>query len=1034
VKRSIRRLALGLLTLGIVAGGAVAAAAGGAPSGLIFLHTPSRADGPAILLHRTSHSDKPSVLLFTAIPATLPASGGSVKLKTYVSNATSCRFSTTSKLKSLPHTSKCGSGGASITVHVAANTSSTQVVFKFGLSIKGPHGKHTAKLVKVTESGVATTPGGNSSPGPTTTSTPTTVAPAVTGDPTSETVVAGDTATFTAAASGTPTPTVQWQVSTNGGSSFSPISGATSTTYSFSASQGQSGDEYEAVFSNGVGGAATTTAATLTVETKPAVTTQPSPTTVTAGSLATFTAGASGSPTPTIQWEVSTDGGSSFSPIAGATSTTYSFMTSQSQSGDEYEAVFTNAAGSATTSFALLTVQTPPAITGNPSNETVVAGDQASFSASASGSPTPTVQWEVSTNGGSTFSNISGANSTTYSFTATAGQNGYEYEAVFSNGVGSPATTTAATLTVTPAPVAPAITGNPSNDTVVAGDQASFSASASGSPTPTVQWEVSTNGGSTFSNISGATSTTYSFTASAGQNGYEYEAVFSNGVGGPATSTAATLTVETKPVVTTNPSSETVDSGGSASFTAAASGSPAPTVQWQVSTNGGTSFSNITGATTTTYSFTASSGDAGYEYEAVFSNAAGNATTSAATLTIATAPTITTSPSNATVTAGHTATFSAAATGNPTPTVQWEVSTNGGTSFSNISGATSTTYSFTASQTESGYEYEAVFTNIANSATTSAATLTVQTAPTITGDPSNQTVAVEDTGTFTAAASGSPTPTVQWQVSTNGGSSWGNISGATSATYSFTTSWQESGYEYRAVFSNSGGTATTNAATLTLSEPQSSNWSGYVAVNGTFSSVTASWTVPTLTCTSSTAYSAHWIGIDGDTSDSVEQDGTEADCLDDSPSYDAWYEIYGDNNLDGGAEVELNPSDYPVKPGDAMNATVSVSGDVWTLAISDADETWKTFSTQVTWSGADQSSAEWIAERPEVGSSLSHLADFGSVSFTGAEATDASASGPITDFDYSPMEMIGSTNDQLANVGSLDPTGEDFTDTWYASK
>ena len=68
-----------------------------------------------------------------------------------------------------------------------------------------------------------------------------------------------------------------------------------------------------------------------------------------------------------------------------------------------------------------------------------------------------------------------------------------------------------------------------------------------------------------------------------------------------------------------------------------------------------------------------------------------------------------------------------------------------------------------------GYEYEAVFTNAAGTATTTAATLTVQTAPSVTANPTNQTVNAGGTATFTAAASGNPTPSVQWEVSTDSG-------------------------------------------------------------------------------------------------------------------------------------------------------------------------------------------------------------------------------------------------------------------------
>ena len=106
-------------------------------------------------------------------------------------------------------------------------------------------------------------------------------------------------------------------------------------------------------------------------------------------------------------------------------------------------------------------------------------------------------------------------------------------------------------------------------------------------------------------NVAGATTTTLTVpNVLAGQNGTKFRAVFTNGAG-TATTTAATLTVNFAPSVTTNPSDQTVSAGRRATFTAAASGNPTPTVQWQVSTDGGATFSNIAGATSTTLSFAA---------------------------------------------------------------------------------------------------------------------------------------------------------------------------------------------------------------------------------------------------------------------------------------------------------------------------------------------------------------------------------------------------------------------------------------------
>ena len=105
--------------------------------------------------------------------------------------------------------------------------------------------------------------------------------------------------------------------------------------------------------------------------------------------------------------------------------------------------------------------------------------------------------------------------------------------------------TGSSTLTVVPLAV-PVVTLNPSNATTTAGDPVTFTVAATGSPVLTVQWQVSTDGGLTWTNITGnasATTTTLSFYASSSQNGYKYRAVFTNSAG-IATTLVATLTVE----------------------------------------------------------------------------------------------------------------------------------------------------------------------------------------------------------------------------------------------------------------------------------------------------------------------------------------------------------------------------------------------------------------------------------------------------------------------------------------------------------
>ena len=152
---------------------------------------------------------------------------------------------------------------------------------------------------------------------------------------------------------------------------------------------------------------------------------------------------------------------------------------------------------------------------------------------------------------------------------------------------------------------------------MAAGSGVTFTAGATGTnEAPTVQWEFSSDDGNTFTAITNATLTTYSFTATPGENGDEYEAVFTSGLA-TASSTAATLSVDSVSI-TTDPISQEVAAGSSVTITAAATAIPSPTVQWEVSTNGGSSFSVLTGATSTSYSFTATAADNGDKYEAVF--------------------------------------------------------------------------------------------------------------------------------------------------------------------------------------------------------------------------------------------------------------------------------------------------------------------------------------------------------------------------------------------------------------------------------
>ena len=214
----------------------------------------------------------------------------------------------------------------------------------------------------------------------------------------------------------------------------------------------------------------------------------------------------------------------------------------------------------------------------------------------------------------------------------------------------------------------------------------------------------------------------------------------------------------------------------------------------------------------------------------------------------------------------------------------------------------------------------------------------------------------------------------------------------------------------------------------------STNWSGYAVTGSSFTSSKASWVVPTVTCSKTpNTYAAFWTGLDGWTSDTVEQTGTDSDCDGTTPSYYAWYEFYP------------NPSylisSVKVAPGDKMSASVTYSGSEFTITITN-ETTGKSYSKSAKVSGAKRSSAEWIAEAPCCTNSggILPLSDFGTVDFgqdhtdvtSTNYATDSSVTGPISDFGTDVYEsvMVSSKGADEAVPSGLSTDGSSFTVKW----
>lgn len=197
----------------------------------------------------------------------------------------------------------------------------------------------------------------------------------------------------------------------------------------------------------------------------------------------------------------------------------------------------------------------------------------------------------------------------------------------------------------------------------------------------------------------------------------------------------------------------------------------------------------------------------------------------------------------------------------------------------------------------------------------------------------------------------------------------------------------------------------------------SANWSGYSATGGTFTSVSSSWIEPTVTCTS-TGVVAFWIGLDGQGSDAVEQDGTGVDCSSGSPQSFAWWETYPTNAIQQYAD--------PVSAGDRLTSTVTAeSNGRYDLVLTDSTEGWTEHNVVSKPIGATNASAEIIAEAVSSGAGITALPNFGAVRFTGSTVDH----GTLQQSRAQSISMTNTIGQVIATPGPADSAG-DFTVTY----
>ena len=199
----------------------------------------------------------------------------------------------------------------------------------------------------------------------------------------------------------------------------------------------------------------------------------------------------------------------------------------------------------------------------------------------------------------------------------------------------------------------------------------------------------------------------------------------------------------------------------------------------------------------------------------------------------------------------------------------------------------------------------------------------------------------------------------------------------------------------------------------------SSNWSGYVAHNGPYKSISASWIEPSGHCSGSGhKFSSFWVGLDGYNSGSVEQTGSEVDCKGGSPRYYAWYEMFPKFPV-----IFHNA----VRPGDHFHGSVTYQGGGrFTLKLSDTTRGW-THTEHKSLKSARRSSAEVIIEAPSTNRGVLPLADFGTVHLSNARVNGSKIGS------RRPTKLIMQVGARKKDSVSQLFNGQSFSATWHHS-
>jgi len=200
---------------------------------------------------------------------------------------------------------------------------------------------------------------------------------------------------------------------------------------------------------------------------------------------------------------------------------------------------------------------------------------------------------------------------------------------------------------------------------------------------------------------------------------------------------------------------------------------------------------------------------------------------------------------------------------------------------------------------------------------------------------------------------------------------------------------------------------------------QSTNWSGYASHGKTYKKISANWIEPTGHCGSSRTWSSFWVGLDGFGSNTVEQTGSEVDCVSGHAKYYSWYEMF--------PAFPVNFSN-PVSPGDHFTGSVTFTGSGhFTLVLKDTTKGWS-HTIKKTLGSAQRASAEVIAEAPSSSSGVLPLTNFGTMHFTNS-LVDGTAIGSAGGVKITMVNGSGRAKDSVSALTS----SKNFSVKWLHS-